>query len=117
LSPPNPRLGFKTAATPRPTALPERLAQSIKRIDARHEANRPRQVAERFTKMLALSDRAAPALKPSWAKDNRRAWLMRAAEHHVARAHALRIEKLKATADRMQVREKGHAHARDELER
>jgi hypothetical protein len=123
MSPSSPKFGFKAAAKPQaratriPANIPERLQHAIARLEARHEINRPRQEAQNYIKLLRMVDRAAPVLKPSWARDNSRPWLVSAAKYYVARCHALRIEKLRAVADRMQAKENGHEHRRDERER
>ena len=78
----------------------DRAAKAIERLTARHEACEPRLVAQRFTKLLK-ADRNEPALKPSWAMDDKRSWLHRAAKYQVAREFEKRIERVNKVANRM----------------
>ena len=97
----------------------DRAAKAVERLSARFDANEARLVAQRFTKLLK-ADRNEPALKPSWAQDDKRSWLHRAAKYQVAREFEKRIERVHKTADRMianKSAQKTPARQRDGLER
>ncbi|NJS14844.1 MAG: hypothetical protein HC788_09810 [Sphingopyxis sp.] len=97
----------------------DRAAKAVERLSARHEANEARLVAQRFTKLLK-ADRNEPALKPSWAVDDKRSWLHRAAKYQVAREFEKRIDRVNKVADRMianKSAQKNLIKQRDALER
>jgi hypothetical protein len=94
----------------------DRAAKAVERLSARHEANSARLVATRFTKLLK-ADRNEPTLKPSWAVDDKRSWLHRAARHQVANDFKKRINRVHKVADRMIETAKGKGKQRDGLER
>ncbi len=98
----NPSARFNAASkmTAQTSNIHARADKAIERLSARHEANEARHVNTRFAKLLR-QDTPAPTLKPSWAIDDRRSWLMRAAKYQIAREHSAHITKVRAVANAM----------------
>lgn len=114
----NTKRSFNQASTQsaQEAAIRARSEKAKVRLGARHEANQAQQVAKRVLK-LSRSDRPTPSLKPSWAVEDRQAWLTRAAKYQVRTEHHARIGKIQKVADRMISGQSGAEKKRSGLER
>jgi hypothetical protein len=91
---------FQTAKGDAHAPLPDKAERVLSRCDAHYEKHRDKWIAKRYETLL-LKEGTQPALRPSWAQDDRKAHLYRAATSLVQRKQQMRLQKINTTARRM----------------
>lgn len=87
--------------------MPDKAERALSRCEAHYDKHRDAWIAKRYQTLLA-KEGAQPTLRPSWAQEDRKSHLYRAATLLVQRKQQLRVQKINAVAHRQAGRERGN---------